>query len=327
MSEAGPWTSSPFVDAIAPITATDDEIAPGARGRRDPAAAPGARVRHRRPVAAARRPAAGPAARSRCPQGGLTEEQLADGPRPRARGARPLPRRRLHPGAAADGRRPAAHHGVRGRRSRASPPTCRCSRRSSRAAARTGARRAGAATTSRPTSTSASSIIGAGMSGLLAAHRLQQAGIAVRGDREERRRRRHLAREHVSGMPGRQPEPQLQLLLRAAPRLAVPLLDAGGAARLLRRLRRGVRRPGPRPVRDRGARRDVVRHRSRVDGAGPRRPGGEEDDRRRRRHQRGRSAEPAVVSRHRGRRLVRRDRRSTRRAGTTTSTSPASASP
>ena len=36
-----------------------------------------------------------------------------------------------------------------------------------------------------------------GMSGLLAAHRLQQAGVAVRRRREERRRRRHVAREHA----------------------------------------------------------------------------------------------------------------------------------
>ena len=51
--------------------------------------------------------------------------------------------------------------------------------------------------------------------------------------REERRRRRHVAREHLSRLPGRQPEPQLQLLVRAAPRLAAALLDAGRAARLL----------------------------------------------------------------------------------------------
>ena len=55
--------------------------------------------------------------------------------------------------------------------------TSRCSRRSSRTAARTGARPVGTRTTSRPTSTSGSLIIGAGMSGLLAAHRLQQAGV------------------------------------------------------------------------------------------------------------------------------------------------------
>ena len=39
----------------------------------------------------------------------------------------------------------------------------------------------------------------------------------------------------LSGLPGRQPEPQLQLLVRAAPRLAAALLDPGRAARLLPR--------------------------------------------------------------------------------------------
>ena len=43
------------------------------------------------------------------------------------------------------------------------------------------------------------------------------------------------------GLPGRQPEPQLQLLVRAAPRLAAALLDPGRAARLLPPLRRRVR--------------------------------------------------------------------------------------
>ena len=46
---------------------------------------------------------------------------------------------------------------------------------------------------SRPTPTSRSSIIGAGMSGLLAAHRLAAGRRAVRHHREERRRRRHVA--------------------------------------------------------------------------------------------------------------------------------------
>ena len=45
-----------------------------------------------------------------------------------------------------------------------------------------------------------------------------------RDPREERGRRWHLVREPVSGVPGRQPEPQLQLLVRTAPRLAAALL-------------------------------------------------------------------------------------------------------
>ena len=43
--------------------------------------------------------------------------------------------------------------------------------------------------------------------------------------REERRRRRHLVGEHLSRLPGRQPQPPLFLLVRAQPRVAEPLLD------------------------------------------------------------------------------------------------------
>ena len=62
-------------------------------------------------------------------------------------------------------------------------------------------------------------------------------GRRLRGVGEERRRRWHLVREPVSRLPGRQPQPQLQLLVRAAARLAVPLLHPGRAARLLPHLR------------------------------------------------------------------------------------------
>ena len=71
----------------------------------------------------------------------------------------------------------------------------------------------------------------------------------LRDRREERRRRRHLVREQVSGLPGRQPQPQLQLLLRPAPRLAAPLLHPGRAARLLERVRRRLRGARPHPLR------------------------------------------------------------------------------
>ena len=53
--------------------------------------------------------------------------------------------------------------------------------------------------------------------------------------REERRRRRHLVREHLSGLPGRQPQPHVFLLLRAQPRLAAALFPPAGAAGLFPR--------------------------------------------------------------------------------------------
>ena len=94
----------------------------------------------------------------------------------------------------------------------------------------------------------------------------------LRHRREERRRRRHLVREQLSGLPGRQPEPQLQLLVRPAPRLAVPLLHPAGAARLLPRLRRRLRAAGRHPVPHRGRVGHVVGRRRALDGraaAGP----------------------------------------------------------
>ena len=63
-------------------------------------------------------------------------------------------------------------------------------------------------------------IVGAGMSGIIAAYRLSRGRRPVRRAREERRRRRHLAREQLPGLPGRHPEPLLQLLVRPARRLA-----------------------------------------------------------------------------------------------------------
>ena len=76
------------------------------------------------------------------------------------------------------------------------------------------------------------------MSGLLAAIRLEQAGHPVRRDREERRRRRHLAREQLPRLPRRRRQPLLLLLVRAQPRLVGVLLAARRAARVLRALRR-----------------------------------------------------------------------------------------
>ena len=87
--------------------------------------------------------------------------------------------------------------------------------------------------------------------------------------REGRRRRRHLVREPLPGLPGRQPEPHLQLLVRAAPRLAVPLLDPAGAPAVPPRLRRRVRAAGADPVRHRGRVRGLVGRRPPLDGHGP----------------------------------------------------------
>ena len=81
----------------------------------------------------------------------------------------------------------------------------------------------------------------------------------VRRAREERRRRRDLVREQLSGLSRRQPEPQLQLLVRATPRLAVSLLLARRATRLLPALRERLRLARPHPVRHRGALGYVVR--------------------------------------------------------------------
>ena len=79
------------------------------------------------------------------------------------------------------------------------------------------------------------------------------------GGREERRRGRDLAREHVPRLSRRQSQPQLQLLVRPAPRLAVLLLDAGRSALVLPRLRRPLRHSRCHSLRDRGEARNVVR--------------------------------------------------------------------
>ena len=326
---SSPLTSSPFVAAIEPITATDDEIARCARRRRGAAAPPRARVPHRRPLPAARRPAPRSAARRRAAAG--WPHRGAARRRARALALECSSRFRdggVRRGPAAVRRRPPAHHGAHGRRDRARgvpAPPLRGARAS--ASATTG-RPTGGAATSRPDRDFRVVVIGAGMSGILAAHRLQQAGVPFVVDREGRRRRRHLAGEHLSGLSRRQPEPQLQLLVRAAPRLAVPLLDPGRAPRATsataptRSASATTSASTPRSLAA-----DVVRRRPPLDGRAPATLSGREDDARGRRgDQRGRPAQPAVVPRHRGHRLLRRRRRSTPPAGTTRSTSPASGS-
>ena len=216
------------------------------RRGRGPAAAARARVRHRRPLAVARRSPPRPDAHGARRRAGMTAEQQAAARRARARRARrasatAVARRAPPP----DARRPAAHRGVRRRR-----------RRHGRvpAVARGGARAARATTAAAPQWHKADvapdadfRVVGDRCGHVGPARRAPAAAgrHRLRHPREERRRRRHLVREQLSRLPGRQPEPHLQLLVRAAPRLAAPLLDPGRAARLLPRLRRRVRRARP----------------------------------------------------------------------------------
>ena len=155
-------------------------------------------------------------------------------------------------------------------------------------------------------------VIGAGMSGLLAAIRLEEAGIPYTVDREERWRRWHVVREHIPRLPRRHCQPLLLLLVRAQSRLARALLATKGAARLLRGLCGQIRRAPARALRDRGGSHALGRCCVRVGGDDSLQSwkGGEtarECD-----HQRRRPAQPAEVSRYRragqlrGRRLPQR---------------------
>ena len=255
------------------------------------------------------------------PQGGLTDEQQAEARELALDALRRVPRRRLPPGPAAVGRGPAADHGVRRRRDRDGGRTCRCSRRSSPTEARTVAAPGWHKADIAPDVAFRGRHHRRGHVGAARRPPVAAGRRRLRRPGEERRRRRHLAREQLSRVPGRQPEPQLQLLLRPAPRLAAALLDPGRAARLLPALRRRVRRcattsgSAPRCCRRRGRTRTRA-----LDGPGA-------IGRRRRgvaRVERGISAVgqlnrpsfPDIDGRGRS-----RARRSTRRAGTTTSTS------
>jgi hypothetical protein len=215
----------------------------------------------------------------------------------------PVPRRRLPAGTRADRRRPLPHPRVhRRRRSDGRLPAPRRGRarlpRRGPASARLASRRAG--TRSRvPRRHHRCRHVGHPGRAPPAA-----GGRAVHDPRQERRRRWHLARERLPRVSGRQPEPQLQLLVRAAARLAVPLLAAGRARAVLPRLRRHVRDPSARPVRVHGAAQRVGRAREDVDRA---LRGGW---RRAHHHrscgdQRGRSAQPAAVAHDRRHRRLR----------------------
>ena len=153
-------------------------------------------------------------------------------------------------------------------------------------------------------------------------------GDPVHGVRQERRRRRHLVREHLPRPARRRAQPLLLVLVPPNPDWSHYYARAARAARLRRRVREGAPRAAARAPRHRGGvgRRGTRRARARgvsslreADGA----------SRRSRSHaidQRGRDAEPSRGSRHRRPRHVRGPERSTRRAGTTTSTSTASGS-
>ncbi len=150
----------------------------------------------------------------------------------------------------------------------------------------------------------------------------------VRGAREERRRRRHVAREQLSRLSRRHPEPLLQLLVRPARRLAALLQPAVRAATSY--FRECVDEFGIRPNIRFGTEVSsiVVRRRrrrcGRVSTVGPARRRGQH--RGQRGDQRGRAAQPPAAARASRAATASPARRSTRRAGSTTSISPASAS-
>ena len=176
---------------------------------------------------------------------------------------------------------------------------------------------------SRPTSTSASLIIGAGMSGLLAAHRLQQAGVAVRDRREERRRRRHLVREQLSRAAGSTTRTTTTATRsRSAttgrstsrPRTCCSTTSATAPTRSSCASTSASTPRSCRPTWSDDDR-DVDRATSAAPTAPRRRSCANAVD------QRGRPAQPAEAPRHRRAATRSPARRSTRRAGTTTSTS------
>ena len=297
------FTSSPFVTAIEPITETDDEIRAFLEEAELPPLLPALAYLTGDLSLLTRRPPARAVAGRRCRRAGCPTISRPRSARSRSArltrfrddGCRPAPPARR--------RAAASDHGVRGRRRRHGPVP---------AAARGGARvprrgppgahvEQGGRRARRPVPCRRDRCGHVGS----ARRAPPEAGRrVVRRDREGRRRRRHVAREHVSRMPRRQPEPQLQLLLRAAPRLAAALLDPGRAARLLPTLRGGLRPPRAHSIPYRGALRDVVGRRARLDRAHARRRRQRRIDCRERGDQCGRSAQPAAPPRHPGTRVV-----------------------
>ncbi len=133
--------------------------------------------------------------------------------------------------------------------------------------------------------------------------------------REEPRRRRHLVRERLPGLPGRRPQPRLQLLVRPDRRLAAVLLHPGRAAGLLPDLPRPLRPAAPRPLRHRGGRRHVGRGDPGLDPAHHRRGRRRGARRLPGPGQRGGSAQPPELAEHRRHRPVRRRVLPLRRVG------------
>ena len=167
------------------------------------------------------------------------------------------------------------------------------------------------------------------MSGLLAAHRLRQAGVAVRDLREERRRRRHLAGEHLSRLPGRRARTTTTATRspsattgRSTSRRS-PSCSTTSARAPTSSASASTSASTPRSSSDRFD--DEAAARGRVETVEPGRPA--EAAHGRRGDQRRRPAQPAEAARHRGaRRRFAGPVVPLRASGTTTSTSPASAS-
>ena len=138
-------------------------------------------------------------------------------------------------------------------------------------------------------------VIGAGQSGILAAIRLQQAGIPFTVDREESGRRRNLVGEQLSRRAGRRRQSLLLLQLRTGRSLDRVLRPPTRTAGLLRRRDATPRPRRAHPVRHRGHLRGVGRRHRHLGGhvSRPRRRPG--DAARQRGHQRRRSTQPPFL--------------------------------
>ena len=157
-------------------------------------------------------------------------------------------------------------------------------------------------------------IVGSGMSGIIAAYRLKQAGVDFTIFEKN---------DDVGGTwkentyPGCRvdvPNHFYSLLVRPARRLAVLLLAAARAARLLPPLRRRVRHPRPHRAQHRGVVRRVRRRRRPLD-VGVERTRQRVDVHRRRGDQRRRPAQSTAVPEHRGAGQLRRPGVPLRRVG------------